>query len=277
MNRMVLPILALSLLVACATWCWSAEAKSKKTAQKLEQAKPEEKPKPKPEQAQAEELAKPETEAEAIAALRKLGAQVGTTGYDPPKGRVTGVDFINKNTVTDDDLMHLKPFSFDTLDLQHTSITDAGLQHLKGLTYLDSLDLTNTDITDFGLENLKYLVKLRCLRMYNTRVTYAGWLMLHQALPNCFIFWGPAIELETKYEMMRVSLLPYSNRSTAVVVQTKNNVTTIPLQPWSEWRKGCEIKINATYTTAIIRLLPFGPAWEVSFRLGHGTTIKLLP
>ena len=42
-------------------------------------------------------------------------------------------------------------------------MTDAGLEHLKGLTNLQSLDLTFTKVTDAGLEHLKGLTKLQSL------------------------------------------------------------------------------------------------------------------
>ena len=34
-------------------------------------------------------------------------------------------------------------------------MTDAGLEHLKGLTKLQWLDLAGTEVTDAGLEHLK--------------------------------------------------------------------------------------------------------------------------
>ena len=36
-----------------------------------------------------------------------------------------------------------------------TKITDAGLEHLKGLTGLRELDLVETQITDSGVQQLK--------------------------------------------------------------------------------------------------------------------------
>ena len=40
-------------------------------------------------------------------------------------------------------------------NLNNTQITDAGLEHLKGLTSLEELLLAATQITDAGLEHLK--------------------------------------------------------------------------------------------------------------------------
>ena len=40
-------------------------------------------------------------------------------------------------------------------------MTDAGLEHLEGLTKLQGLDLKGTEVTDAGLEYLNGLTKLR--------------------------------------------------------------------------------------------------------------------
>jgi Leucine-rich repeat (LRR) protein len=41
------------------------------------------------------------------------------------------------------------------LNLANSKITDAGLEHLKGLTALKRLNLTNTGVTDAGVNSLK--------------------------------------------------------------------------------------------------------------------------
>jgi len=41
-----------------------------------------------------------------------------------------------------------------------TQVTDAALEHLKGLTNLEELDLTYTQVTDAGLEHLRGLTSL---------------------------------------------------------------------------------------------------------------------
>jgi Leucine-rich repeat (LRR) protein len=41
------------------------------------------------------------------------------------------------------------------LDLYDTQVTDAGLEHLKGLTSLTKLSLSRTPITDAGLAEIK--------------------------------------------------------------------------------------------------------------------------
>ena len=72
--------------------------------------------------------ASPTTQADAIAAIKKLG---GTVNLDKTSGEVVGVD------------------------LNYTQITDAGLVHLKGLTSLTTLGLSETQITDAGLAEIK--------------------------------------------------------------------------------------------------------------------------
>ena len=43
----------------------------------------------------------------------------------------------------------------------NTKVTDAGLEHLKGLTDLQTLELLHTKVTDAGLEHLEGLTRLR--------------------------------------------------------------------------------------------------------------------
>ena len=90
--------------------------------------------------------------------------------------------------ITDAGLEHLKGLSsLNGLNLYNTQVTDAGLEHLKGLTSLDRLYLNNTQVTDAGLEHLKGLSSLRGLDLDNTQVTAEGRASLRKALPNCEI------------------------------------------------------------------------------------------
>ena len=45
--------------------------------------------------------------------------------------------------------------------LDGTKVTDAGLEHLKGLTQLHKLGLNNTKVSDAGLEHLNGLTQLQ--------------------------------------------------------------------------------------------------------------------
>jgi len=58
--------------------------------------------------------------------------------------------------------------------LIYTSITDAGLEHIKGLPGLTILYLGGTGVTNAGLSHLRALAGLRELTLEGTRVTDAG-------------------------------------------------------------------------------------------------------
>ena len=105
---------------------------------------------------------------------------------------------LRDSRVSDEDLKRLKERSVlqtlsnaarspISLDLCATSVTDAGLEHLKGLTNLRVLGLGQTRVTDGGLEHLKVLTSLRTLDLSGARVTVAGVQELKAALPNCKI------------------------------------------------------------------------------------------
>ena len=100
------------------------------------------------------------TPEEVIAAIKKLGGQVKVDN--------------NKAVVE--------------VRLGGRQVTDAGLEHLKGLTHLKILYLADTQVTDAGLEHLKGLTKLQLLWLFGTKVTVEGVEKLQQALPNCKIY-----------------------------------------------------------------------------------------
>jgi hypothetical protein len=102
------------------------------------------------------------------------GAQVFQLKADSGLVRVdylTGV-----SACTDEKLAALTPFKDQVaqLDLGRTSITDAGLKTIGGLTRLVHLDLRQTKVTDAGLESLTGLKNLRTLNLYGTEITDAG-------------------------------------------------------------------------------------------------------
>ena len=145
---------------------------------------------------------------EAVAVIRKTGGEVEydaslpwTVGMkDPPQWpqwllENIGVDyfgsvqaaFLINTEVTDADLEHLKGLTaLQGLGISNTKVTDAGLEHLKGLTALQKLTVSNTKVTDAGLEHLEGLTDLRWLLLDNTQVTDAGVARLQEALPNCW-------------------------------------------------------------------------------------------
>jgi hypothetical protein len=62
--------------------------------------------------------------------------------------------------------------------------------YLKELTSLESLNLNCTTVTDAGLEHLVTLSKLRYLNLVATNVTPEGVKKLKRALPACEIVYG---------------------------------------------------------------------------------------
>jgi hypothetical protein len=90
--------------------------------------------------------------------------------------------------VTEAGLQHLKGLShLRILAICSTEVTDNGLENLRGLNNLEMLGLRCPKITDAGLESLKGLSKLTSLDLLDTQVTDAGEKNLKQALPNCYI------------------------------------------------------------------------------------------
>lgn len=87
--------------------------------------------------------------------------------------------------VTVDESRPDKPVT--SVDLAKTRVTDAGREHLKGLTQLQWLNLEETRVTDVGLQHLKRLTQLKKLDLMGTPVTAAGIKGLQNALPNCKI------------------------------------------------------------------------------------------
>jgi len=78
--------------------------------------------------------------------------------------------------------------NLEDLDLYRTNITDAGLEHVKGLKHLRYLNLHwQKKVTDAGLEHLKGLESLQHLDLRGTKVTDGGVENLQRALPNCKI------------------------------------------------------------------------------------------
>jgi hypothetical protein len=68
------------------------------------------------------------------------------------------------------------------------------------MAQLDSLRLDGTPITDAGLEHLKQLAQLRTLWLNYTHATLAGVTKLRQALPDCKIEYSrPDLDPESPF------------------------------------------------------------------------------
>ena len=135
---------------------------------------------------------------DAVAAIRKAGGTVSYSwerdhGKAIPGGRpwapswlveFIGVDFFGHVTEVnlfgsvgpaDTVLAEVGRLNqLQRLSLLSTSVTDAGLVHLKGLTNLSVLGLDGTQVTDAGLVHLGGLTKLLGLWLDGTQVTDAG-------------------------------------------------------------------------------------------------------
>ena len=70
------------------------------------------------------------------------------------------------------------------ISLRHSSITSAGLSHLKVLEQLEELDLAETAIDDAGLAHLQEIKSLRRVNVTGTRVSDAGIEKLKAAVPS---------------------------------------------------------------------------------------------
>lgn len=163
----------------------------------------------------------PPREAEAIAAIEKLGGHVqpiaqsddrlevsfrflGTNVTDAalaalrPLKKLAHLDLAH-TAVGDAGLVHLKDLTGLTrLHLENTKVTDRGLVHLKNLKELEYLNLYGTAVTDAGLEHLRGLTKLKSLYLWQTKVTEAGVARLKQALPQATIVTGAEAAPATK-------------------------------------------------------------------------------
>jgi Leucine-rich repeat (LRR) protein len=125
---------------------------------------------------------KPDLQEQAIAEIRTLGGSVSVD----PQGAVS-VNLADTQ-VTDAGLEHLKGLTgLKVLWLGGTHVTGSGLKFLKGLANLEWLDLERTRITDAGLEHLKGLTNLKWLYLEHTQVTDEGVRDLQRTLPNCDI------------------------------------------------------------------------------------------
>src|SRR5262249_21201163 len=119
--------------------------------------------------------------------INTLGGEVVLTPADSPRlraamgnermrmfDRVEEVR-LDRSTVTDATLRKIGGLTdLKVLRLRDTQVTNEGLAHLHALTKLERLDVASTDVTDGGLAHVKKLTSLRKLNLDNTTVTDAG-------------------------------------------------------------------------------------------------------
>jgi hypothetical protein len=126
--------------------------------------------------------------------------------------------------VTDAGMEHLKGLTqLQWLDIGGTKITDAGLEHIKSLTQLQNLCLRGTEVTDAGLEHVQGLTQLYGLDLFLTKTTDVGVKKLQQVLPNCTITVRGHYDLNGNLQQIHVS--------PSVLEQVWEN---LPDFPWAE-------------------------------------------
>jgi Leucine-rich repeat (LRR) protein len=109
----------------------------------------------------------------AIAEIKKMGGKVEVDTQSPDI-TVLGVN-LKHTKVMDASLEHLKELTkLQILYLKDTQVTDNGMVYLKGLTNIEALELGRTRVTDKGLEHLKGFIRLQRLDLAGTQVTDKG-------------------------------------------------------------------------------------------------------
>jgi len=73
------------------------------------------------------------------------------------------------------------------LELDHTGITDQGLDQLLSLSQLQSLNLVDTKVTAAGVVKLVKLKKLRAIYLYQTEIDRKEWPSLKKSFPNAIL------------------------------------------------------------------------------------------
>ncbi len=100
-------------------------------------------------------------------------AELGTICKRLPHIEV--LDLFSSGQITDAGLEHLRGLpQLHRLEIGETQVSDAGLKALKGMSRLQSLDLYRTQVSDAGLECFTGMSQLRNLSLVGTKITDAG-------------------------------------------------------------------------------------------------------
>ncbi len=114
-----------------------------------------------------------------LPALRKLRLSQTTVGTDGlaklDQLPLEDLDVSEASSINDETLAVIgKMKTLKRLNLWRDTISDAGVEHLAGLTQLEWLNVDNTHLTDAGLPYLKDMTSLKFLHLGSTGVTDAG-------------------------------------------------------------------------------------------------------
>lgn len=125
---------------------------------------------PSPEDVEVIEVPDKPDDAEAVAALKKLGVELELN----EKGNVHSAD-CTESEVNDKDLANLTGLhQIAVLELSGRPITDEGAKSLAGLSVLQELYLENAKVTDESLATIKALRNIEVLAMPKTQVKGPG-------------------------------------------------------------------------------------------------------
>lgn len=172
-----------------------------------------------------------DVQAEAVAALERLGAKVERND----QGEVVRVTAISLPGAADSDLAYLKAFSkLERFEVYSTRLSDAGLEHLEQLDSLKQLRIDRGRITDRGLAHLEPLKNLELLHVHSDAITDAGLRHL-EMLPNLaeLLLYGAKI---TDDGMARLARLPRLNQLYLQnIATTDTGVAQLAKAPHLQW------------------------------------------
>src|SRR4029079_5262289 len=77
--------------------------------------------------------------------------------------------------------------SLESLNLEHTKVTDPGFAKLTGLAKLATLELDSVDLNHTGIAHPGAFAGLKDLDLYHTLVSEKGFEQLKTLLPGCRI------------------------------------------------------------------------------------------
>jgi len=119
---------------------------------------------------------------------------MGTYVTDDVLAQLDGMNCLEElllqhTSISDAGLIHVRHLAnLRTLMISGPGVGDEGLTHFRGLTNLKRLMLSGGGITNAGLAHLKGLTRLSLLNLTGTQVTDPGVNELEQVLPNLTIY-----------------------------------------------------------------------------------------